>query len=402
MYSSYDPVSANIGNTNNKVRTPRGFVSINGTQVFWKRATINNTRYAAASTFSVTIPISTLPKNMPLATLLTTGKITVQINAGNSTATNPNTVTASDLPMLILGDADDIAYDPKQSLITLTGRDYVSYFIENKINNNLFNTAGTGIDIRGILSLGVDGVQSPSSSEIISKIATARNLTPFVTRTATPFGAYLNNPQNQYTMLSTNSTEWDLMTFLAREEGFDLFVLGNNLYFQPKDESNPYRIVMDTPFFSTPGEIPNSNVTEIQFKRNMRLSKDIIVNVYTYDVYKNKQLLSTATLSHNNVTDDGVGDAVYNFVFPSLTQAQANNKARQLLLDISQHEMEIDFTMPADEIITAHSVISVIGTNTAFDQNYYVNNIMRELDYQTGYLMTVNAKNQSPYTLQAQ
>src|SRR5690606_20563436 len=116
------------------------------------------------------------------------------------------------------------------------------------------------------------GIQSPSSSEIVSQLATARGLTPFVTRTATPFGTYLNNPQNQYTMLSTNSTEWDLMTFLAREEGFDLFVTGTNLYFQPKDESNPYRIVMDTPFFSTPGEIPNSNVSEIQFKRNMRLA----------------------------------------------------------------------------------------------------------------------------------
>src|SRR5690606_28605991 len=121
----------------------------------------------------------TLPKNIPLASLLTAGQITIQINAGNSTATNPNTVTASDLPMLIEGDADDLAYDPKQSLITITGRDYISRFIENKINNNAFNTAGTGIDVRGILSLGTNGIQSPSSSEIVSQLATARGLTPF-------------------------------------------------------------------------------------------------------------------------------------------------------------------------------------------------------------------------------
>lgn len=367
------------------LRSPRGFISINGIQVPWQSFEISNTRYSAASTFHVTLPSNALPITFPLNSFVNQAPLILQINAGIPSQVNANNATPSDVPMLILGDVDEVSYDPKATMITLLGRDYISRFIENKVLQQNGTTSFTGLP---------DGANT--SSIIVTKIASNRGLIPIVTATTNPVGKYF---QNQYTQLSSQITEWDLMTFLARQENYDIYASGLSLYFQPKTKNNPYNINISTPI----GEIPTSNTEDIIFTRNLRLAKDIKVIVTTYNIANKTSYTATASLKHTAKSTSSTSQpSVYMFTFPNLTTQQCQDKASALLQQISQHEMAINITMPGDSVVTSHSQIVVSGTNTLFDQTYFVKNVTRKMDFINGYTMTIDAKNQSPYTVSVQ
>lgn len=366
--------SSNLLNTDDQLRTPRGFVSINNQLVTWESFELSNTRYSAAGTFKVVVPVNVLPKSLSLSDLVNDSPLVVQINAGNVSQTNPNDVTPSDLPMLIMGDADEIIFNPQNTSVTISGRDYISLFLDNKVKQSFL---------------------SQTSSDIVTQFATTRGLKPVVTSTTTQVGNYL---KNQFNLLTSQITEWDLMTFLAREEGFDLYVIGKSIYFEPRSTSTPYAIVLTIPYYTTPGSISSSNVEEISLTRNLRLSKDIIVNVQSWNPANKISYSKTATLRHTAGSSSSPAQ-VYNYIFANLTPEQAQAKATSLLRQISEHEMKLTLKMPADGIVTAHSRISVTGTNTLLDQIYYVKNITREMRFDGGYNMAIEAKTTPPYTV---
>ena len=371
--SPNDPAPKNL------LRAPRGFVSVNGIQIPWEKAEISNTRYSSAGTFRVTIPVSKLPKNMSLATLLNTSPLTIQINAGVPFQTVSANATPSDLPMLILGDADSISYEPHRTLVTITGRDYVSLFIENKV----------------IHDAGIIPFENPTSAQIITNLANLRGLEAVVSDTEQgTIGTYL---QTAYQLITTQITEWDLMTFIAREENFDLYVIGKKLYFQASQASEPYIITLTTPYYSTAGGISTSNAENITLTRNLRLLKDIIVTVTSWDVKEKINNEATATLVKNagNVKSP---PQTYNYTFPNLTPDQCQQKADSLLKQISAHEMNVTVRMPADQLITANSILQIKNTNTAMDQTYFVKNVTRELDFTGGFIMQIDANNKTPFT----
>lgn len=371
-----------------ELRSPRGFITINNIQVPWERFEVSNTRYSAASTFKITVPVSSLPNTMSLSTMVSSSPLTVQVNAGLPTQTNLNNVTPSDLPIIIIGDADNIMYDPDRTLVTLTGRDYISKFLDNKLNQ--LNNA-IGAQIQSILSYS-------KSSDIVSMIATNRGLTPNVTPTTNNIGIYL---QTGYSLLNSQITEWDLMTFLAREEGYDIYVIGSNLYFKPKDSSNPYQITLTVPYYTTSGSIPTSNAVKVQLTRNLRLAKDIIVQVTSWNVNDKVTYTKVSTLKHAGSSGQSI-PLIYNYRFPNLTADQCLQKSQTLLLEISQHELQLNFEMPASTLLTAHGSVIVKDTNSLYDQIYYVKNIMREMDFGGGFNMHVEAKTTPPYTVSTQ
>lgn len=353
-------------------RQPRGYVSVNGIQVPWQQYQVTTVRYGAAGTFHVTMPVSSLPVGARLNDLISNPTLMVQINAGLPLSADGIVSGPSDLPLEIIGLADDVAYDPLKSMITLTGRDYIGRFIETKINQTFLNKV---------------------SSDVISLLATQQGLFPNVSSTSTDIGQYF---QAQPNFISASSTQWDLMTFLAREEQYDIFVKGSDLYFQPKSTAAPYPIILTTPYYSTAGANITSNAIDIQLSRNLRLAKDIMVTVSTWNVADKKTYKKTATLKHTSGKASSTPNS-YSYFYPNLSVNQVQAKAMSLLQQISQHELTLRVTMPADPTITPQSTLIMKNTNTVLDQIYYVNSVTREMDYQTGYLMTVEAKTIPPY-----
>ena len=380
--------SSNNATPKSVLNSPFGFIAINGQYIPWKRFEVNNSRYSAASTFKVSIPVSTLPNSLTLNDLITNSPLTIQINAGIPVNGLSKSISPSVLPMLILGDADDVLFEPDKTLVTISGRDYISRFLDNKLNQ-LNNSVGQQV---------LSNLNSAISSNVITLICNNRGLVPNVTPTTQPIGTYL---QNSPSLLTSQITEWDLMTFLAKQEGFDIFVEGMNLYFQPNQTTTPYKITLTIPYFTSPTSIPTSNAQQIQLTRNMRLAKNVIVQVSSWNVYDKVAYNSTATLLHSAVSvASNASPLIYNYRFPNLSKDQCTLKANSLLAAISQHEMQLNVQMPADTSLKVQSPIQVTGTNSAYDQIYYINNIMREMDFSGGFKMSIEAKNTPPVTIQ--
>ena len=115
---------------------------------------------------------------------------------------------------LVQGVVDCVSIDPTLGLVHLDGRDLTSSLIEARTQETFANR---------------------TSSEIASLLAGRHNLASHVTPTTTPVGRYYQSEHDRITLdqFSHATTEWDLLVFLARQEGFDVFVQGQALYFQP-------------------------------------------------------------------------------------------------------------------------------------------------------------------------
>lgn len=357
--------------------TPRGEVSINGINVPFISFKVDNNTYYVADTFRVDIPASDLPANLTTIMLSYTPQLLVDIRAGFPDI--PTQFSDAGLTELFYGQADDFSFDPIEGLITLSGRDLTARFIDNKTTEKFVNL---------------------TSSQIATQLATRRSLTPIVTATTTKVGKYYEIDQ---TRLTKEMTEWDLLTYLAREENFVVYVQGQNLYFTPppQESKTPYVIQFNQPFFGS--GTASGNTVNLMLSRNLTLAKDVIVEVRSWNQKQAKAFTVRATATHNKNTvlsgaAQPAGDAqTYVYTYPNLTKEQATQKAQQLLRDISKHEMKLRATLPADSILDKTQIIKLSGTGTAWDQIYYPDSIIREFSF-SGYDMTVTAKNHSPNT----
>ena len=90
------------------------------------------------------------------------------------------------------------------------------------------------------------------------------------------------------------------------------------------------------------------------------------------------------------------GGGHYYFTIPGLTPEQALQRAQAKHREITQHEMRLSFSMPADNVLQATDIIRAEGTDSPFDQTYYPESIHRAMSLSDGYTMTGAAKNVSP------
>jgi hypothetical protein len=72
--------------------------------------------------------------------------------------------------------------------------------------------------------------------------------------------------------------------------------------------------------------------------------------------------------------------------------------AQQKAAELAQHERVWEATMPGDLTLDPRSMIQLIGTETDFDQLYFIDTIERHLSLERGFVQHVRAKNTSPRT----
>lgn len=360
--------------TNNQVRKPRGVVTINGTPVPWESWEVDNNTHHTADKFRVELAINALPFNADAIYLTSQPAILVEILAGFPSSLE--VFTTDGLTSLILGQVDHLDYEPSNGKIILSGRDLTSHFIDNKTTEKF---------------------QNLTSSQIASQLAQRRGLNPVVTSTPLRVGKYY---EIDHARLTEEKSEWDLLTYLAQEENFNVFVKGNNLYFQSGPQSNgtPYVINYNPGFFGAPD---SSNTIHIQFSRDLTLAKDISVNVKSWNLKQKKGFIKTAKATHTkNAKISGAaksigGPKIYDLVVPNLTPEQTSKRAQTLLNEFSKHEMKVRIEMPADNVLTTQNIIQMVGTGTIFDQTYYPTSITRRMSVSEGYIMSIHAKNNS-------
>lgn len=327
---------------------PRSIVKVNSTQVPFKSWTVELNGYAAADTFDVVLPFRVLDHlrgttslaNTPdrETILLTQPDILVEVYAGYPS--DPNNYSESDLTQLMYGymDTDDFHFDAQGDRVELTGRNQVGPFMDTKTTDKLPNK---------------------TSSQIVTYFGQQQGLTVVATPTTTLAGTYY---ANDTTSLTSDITQWDLMNYLADQEGFTLRVKQNTLYFGPRNS-----FLKTTPIIYTYGQ----NTKTLSLSRSPHASKDIKVEVITWAIGKKTRIVATATNTTTyakRVSGTGAHQEwVETYYMPGLTRNQAQQRANAILQQLSETEITGELTADGNEQQDIDQVLQLKGLGLGID-----------------------------------
>lgn len=357
------------------VRAPRLQILLNGaamqgvTGASWEP----NNQFEAA-TFTIEGNVEPVYA-MNAAWWLNQGKVTVQIQVGYDPG---NGIIPWQTVLTGVVDQGQISLDDRT--IRVTGRDLVAQLIDTKT---------------------AQAYQNNTASEIVTLLAQNAGLqitdgqgNSTVTHTTTLVGTYYQIDHNRMALGGFHSdiTQWDLLKYLAQQEGFDLFVSGTALYFQPPaTTADAYNI-----FWTLDQDgIPVSNVIGLSLEHSLTLAKGVSVTVKSWNSKLAKPIIAT-TADPDYKTSPGQGTQDYVFYVPNLTLQGAIDIANQRYADITRHLRTIEFEIPGDTVLTPRNLIVLNGTGTAFDQSYYPDRISCSLSQGGGFNMRVTAKNVPP------
>lgn len=316
--------------------------------------------WSAQADVALTIQIGTLPTGSP---------------EGGANIANWKT--------LVQGGADQVSIDPVSGTVSIEGRDLSYLLIESRTQEEFLNH---------------------TSSQVVTELANRHQLTPVVTATQTPVDRYYASDHTKTTLgtFHRQTTEWDMCVFLAQREGFDLYVIGRELHFQPKTlpDATPW-VIRYQPASGIVQQ--RMNVETLRMSRSLILAKDIQVTVRSWnskdanpvDAIAKKTGFGKVSAAGSSRAKGGAFTAQnFLYVFPGLTKDQAQQRAEQIIKDLTQHERVIEFDMPGSLDIDPRTTVLLTGTATTFDQRYHIDRIRRQISMTTGFKQTVRAKNQ--------
>jgi hypothetical protein len=359
-----------------EVRQPRAVVKIGGSTFNsdgsvnvataparmdgWVEWRVENNVFYQADRFDITFAVSALPADRGIDWFAQQQEISVEIFAGFPA--DPDNYDAGQMQSWIYGLADGMEFDPVRRTIHLHGRDLTAKMIDAKTTAVYVNR---------------------TASDIATMLATKYSLTPKVTTTTTNAGKYY---ELVHAHLHAARSEWDLLTFLAQQEQFVVYMLGRELHFEPMPDLN------SDPYMLQWGTAPLTfNGSSLRFERGLTLAKGIQVTVQSFN-------LRGKAITAKYPKAPGSNAQQFTYRFANLSPEKALQKAQALYHEIIRHEVNLAASMPADNILTTRNILKVAGTGTAYDQIYYPATVRRSMSVDEGYRMEVSAKNQSPQT----
>lgn len=357
---------------------PRGMVYANGVPLSGVHSfEVVNNAFFQADTFHLTLLLSAQPPERGVDFWSRQEQLELEFLLGFPD--DPDNPRKSDLTSFLLGCADEIEIDPGANTMVLTGRDLSARLIDFK-RTKVFSSGQL------------------VASDVVTQIAKAQGLTPVVTPTTVAAGGYY---QIVKALVASDVTYWDIVTKLAQYEGYQAYVRGRELHFEPRvaKSADPYVLHWQAP--PADGGAAASNAMELSFQRNLSLAKDLRVKVLSFNSKTNQAVSEVA--ERKRVQQQG-GVAVpfggepqeYVRTFPNLDASRAQAKAKAILQELSAHEMSLSAELPGDVLLMPTSLIQVTGTGSAFDQAYYTASVTRQYAYDGGFRMSVAAKNQTP------
>lgn len=374
-------------------RQPRGMVRVRGTKYIfnangdlrdtittytvtvpgWVSIEVDNNTYYQADTFRVEFLVSQLPKDLDLNWWYSQSEIFVEVFGG--VPKDANNYASSDLESWIYGRADDLRLDPVAGVLTVTGRDLTSYFIDTRVTDDWLNH---------------------TASKVADELATKYGLQhDYISPTKDLIGT---NYQIDRNLVTNQSSEWDLLTFLAMRESYVVYCKGQALHFEPGFVGPP-------DFYELKWESPNANDgfskfngEAIQINRSLTVAKGVVVWVQGLNL-KTGKVISECYPTSNKGRGTLPGQsspraAVYTFRPPGISvPADAQKYAQAKHKELSFHELRLTATLPGDNSLTTQSVIRLSGTASPLDQFYFPRSISRRMSVREGYTMFVTANN---------
>ena len=273
---------------------------------------------------------------------------------------------------LITGQVDEVEIDPTRRRLTLSGRDLSAALIDAKTSEKF---------------------QNLRPHEIARTLAARRGLDSDVTATKDSAGKFY---EIDHAALTREQSEWDLLSYLAEREGFDLWVRGETLFFHPPapESQSPYEILWrDDPA----GGPPVATCTGLTLSRSQTLARDVEVTVRSWNQASETSFSVTYRSVKKGRSEPLTAPSQsYSYAVANLTREQALKYAQTMAVKITRHERVISCELPGDLELDARSVVRLAGTGTDFDQIYYPESVTRRIAFEEGFTMSLRAKNHSP------
>lgn len=259
---------------------------------------------------------------------------------------------AGDWISLVVGAADTISFDPVYGVLDVDGRDLSSSMIEARVDETFANR---------------------TSSEIAELFAGRHGLGAEVQQTATPVGRYFQSEYDGLTMgqFAKRTTEWELLAFLAGQEGFDLFMDGETLRFGPPTDDDPV-------------VLRREDCTSLRLAHSLNMAREIEVTVRSWGARAGAAVVQTARAGSGGATWK------HGLVRPNMTPDEAQRLAERVLSDLQRHEWTATAEMPGDVTLTPRSRVAIDGTGTVWDRSYAVSELSRHLDVRRGFLQRIS------------
>lgn len=269
---------------------------------------------------------------------------------------------------LIIGEADSIDINPVHGSVSIKGRDLTARLIDKKTQESFSNQ---------------------TSSEIATTLAGRRGLNPVVTATSTLVNRFyaVDHETVTHDQFSRVSTEWDLLTYLAREEGYDVFVSGKDLHFQPSPS------LSQDPFIVRFDHVTRTlNATSLTLSRSLTLAKDVQVVVRSW---RSREGRPFQRGSPKGSTTGAPSSKVQRYIYtrPNLTEDQAQKMADTLREQITRHERTGQIECPMELTLSPRDIVRLEGVGTGWEaQPYYVASVNRGISM-SGTTQSVQIKN---------
>jgi hypothetical protein len=354
----------------NGVRAPRLAVLVNGVPLAGVLAAeVHSNNHLGADRFRVRVALGADPFWTAAAFA---GQPSIQLDVQVALDMPGLPASGGSYVSLILGAVDMVEIDAISQTVWLEGRDLTALFIDSPTQESFANQ---------------------TASQIATQLAARKGLVANVTPTTTLVGRYYQSEHDRITLnqFSQATTEWDLLIWLAQEEGFNVWVSGNALNFMPAVDPVMPDLVLQT------GGIPPlygvANLTHLRMERSLTLARDIVVTVKSWN--SRQQQAFTQTVSSAALGSMAPPQS-YIVVRPNLTPDQALRLANRKLAELTAYERVIVAEMPGELGLNARSTVLLTGTGTQFDQMYFVDTIDRMISYEGGFTQHLRAKNASP------
>jgi phage protein D len=342
----------------------------------WTSWSVDSNSFFSADTFHVTFAASALPASQSADWFSRQKTLEVEILAGFPK--DPANPQDSEMHSLIVGHVDDVTFNPATAELELTGRDLSAQLIDNKTSPEAF--------------------RNQTSSQVAEALAKKYGLTAKITPTKTKVGTYYDA---DHVGISDQRSEWDVLTYLASQEGFVALMKGRTLVFAPSPFTEPPKDHYVIDWYRSAG-MSHLNGKNLSFTRSLTIAKGVTVTASSYQTKHKKQVSASYPSGARSVGADratAVGGTTQNYKLrlpPNKSVLEVQAAAKKRYVEITQHEMKLTLDGPADHSLDIQTAIKVQGTNTAFDQVYYPDAIVWNMNMDSGYTMNLRAKNLAP------
>ncbi len=349
------------------VRRPRWRVLLNGTPLQGcENVDVHTTNAYRCDTFSASFALYADPA--AASTWSDASPISVEVQA--AFLADGASEASVEWQSAFIGEVDSVHLDLVGGTVEARGRDLGHRFVDAKTKETFANQ---------------------QVSEIVQTLAGRRGLTADVDSFPQLAGSYYQLEHDKMTAdsFSKTTTEWDLLVYLARHAGADVWVSGQTLYFkQAVDAAIASRVPLTWQPASQDVAYPVAEVNGLTLERSLTLAGDIRVTMRVWDS-KGK---AAQTVSYPTTKSPDAQEYVLP-PKPGMSAAAALTYVQSQYADLVKHERVLSAEMPGELTLTARSVIALSGTGTSFDASYYVDEIDRSWSEDQSFRQTLKLKN---------